>query len=128
MMSIQNDTTYIFNFFATWCEPCVKEFPAFQRFSAGVADKKVKLIFVSLDFRKDLSKRLMPFLQKHHVKNEVVLLNETDYNSWIDRVDSGWDGNLPATLVINNGTHVRTMFAKEFTYASLEATMKPFLP
>ena len=62
MMSQKNDTTYIFNFFATWCVPCVKEFPAFQRFSARYADKKMKLIFVSLDFKKDFSKRLLPFL------------------------------------------------------------------
>ena len=125
MMSRQNDTTYIFNFFATWCEPCVEEFPSFQRFSSCYAQEKMRLIFVSLDFKKDFSKRLLPFLQKHHVKNEVVLLDEPDYNSWIDHVDSGWDGNLPATLVINNGTHIHQMFAKDFTYASLEAAMKP---
>ncbi len=106
----------------------MQEFPAFQRFSANSADKKVRLIFVSLDFKKDFSKRLLPFLKKNHVKNEVVLLDEPDYNSWIDRVDTTWDGNLPATLVINNGTHVRKMFAREFTYASLETAMKPFLP
>ena len=128
MMSRENDTTYIFNFFATWCEPCVKEFPAFQRFSARYANKKVKLIFVSLDFKKDFSKRLLPFLKKNHVKNEVVLLDEPDYNSWIDRVDTAWDGNLPATLVINNGKHVHQIFAQDFTYASLGTAMKPFLP
>ncbi len=128
MMSQKNDTTYIFNFFATWCEPCVKEFPAFQRFSARYVGKKMRLIFVSLDFKKDLSKRLLPFLKKNHVKNEVVLLDEPDYNSWIDRVDSAWNGDLPTTLVINNGTHLHQIFAKDFTYASLETAMKPFLP
>jgi thiol-disulfide isomerase/thioredoxin len=128
MMSQKNDTTYIFNFFATWCQPCVEEFPAFQRFSARYAGKKMRLIFVSLDFKKDFQKRLLPFLKKNHVKNEVVLLDEPDYNSWIDNVDSTWDGNLPATLVINNGKHLRQMFAREFTNASLETAMKPFLP
>jgi thiol-disulfide isomerase/thioredoxin len=128
MMSQTNDTTYIFNFFATWCAPCVEEFPVFQRFSARYAGKKEKLIFVSLDFKKDFEKRLLPFLKKNHVRNQVVLLDETDYNSWIDRVDTNWDGNLPATLVINNGKHFRQMFAKEFTYTQLETAMKPFLP
>lgn len=128
MMSRENDTTYIFNFFATWCEPCVKEFPSFQRFSAGVADKKVKIIFVSLDFKKEFKTRLLPFLKKRRVSDPVVLLDEPDYNSWIDRVDSTWDGNLPTTLVINNGKHLRHLFAQDFTYASLETAMKPFVP
>jgi thiol-disulfide isomerase/thioredoxin len=128
MMSRENDTTYIFNFFATWCVPCVKEFPSFQRFSERYASKKIKLVFVSLDFKKDFEKRLLPFLKKHKVKNETVLLDETDYNSWIDRVDSTWDGNIPATLAINNRKHVRQMFANDFTYSSLETAMKPFLP
>ncbi len=128
MMSQQNDTTYIFNFFATWCEPCVKEFPAFQRFSSRYAGKKMRLIFVSLDFKKDFSKRLLPFLKKKHVKNEVVLLDEPNGNSWIDNVDSTWDGGLPATLVVNNQKHIRQIFARDFTYTLLETAMKPFLP
>ena len=127
MMSQENDTTYIFNFFATWCEPCVEEFPSFQRFSNAYANKKMRLVFVSLDFKKDYKTRLLPFLKKNHVKNETVLLDEPDYNSWIDKVDSTWDGNLPATLVVNNEKHIRKIFAREFTYTSLQAAMKPFL-
>ncbi len=126
MMARQNDTTYVFNFFATWCEPCVEEFPAFQRFAAHYANRKMRLVFVSLDFRKNYRKRLLPFLKKNHVRNEVGLLDEPDYNSWIDRVDSVWDGGLPATLVIHNRKHVRKMFARELTYDSLEAVIEPF--
>jgi thiol-disulfide isomerase/thioredoxin len=128
MMSAKNDTTFIFNFFATWCQPCMKEFPAFQRFSTLYANQEMRLIFVSIDFKKDFKKRLLPFVQKNRVKNEVVLLDEPNYNSWIDKVDSSWDGSLPATLVINNGKHVHQIFAREFTFDSLEAAMKPFLP
>jgi thiol-disulfide isomerase/thioredoxin len=127
MMARQNDTTYIFNFFATWCEPCVEEFPDFQRFAENYAGKKIKLVFVSLDFRKDYRKRLLPFLKKNHVTNEAVLLDETDYNSWIDKVDTAWDGNIPATLVLNNNKHIRKMFALEFIYDSLTSAIEPFL-
>ena len=128
MMACQNDTTYIFNFFATWCEPCVEEFPAFQRFADNSSNKKVRLVFVSLDFRKDYRKRLLPFLKKNHVTNEVVLLDEPNYNSWIDKVDSTWDGNIPATLVINNNKHIRKMFAEELNYDSLVSAIEPFFP
>ena len=127
MMARQTDTTYVFNFFATWCVPCVEELPSFQEFAEQMAGRKVKIIFVSLDFRKDYRKRLIPFVKKHHMEQQVILLDEPDYNSWIDSVDGSWDGNLPATLVVNNRKHIRTMFAEAFTPSSLEAKLDPLL-
>jgi thiol-disulfide isomerase/thioredoxin len=127
MMARQNDTTYIFNFFATWCQPCVEEFPIFKPFMEHRDHDKVKLIFVSLDFTKDYKTRLLPFLKKNHVRNEVVLLDETDYNSWIDRVDSTWDGGLPATFIINNGKHFQKMFAQAFTYDGIVSSIERYL-
>lgn len=128
MMTAPNDTTYVFNFFATWCEPCVQEFPNFQKLSENFATQKLRVIFVSLDFTKDFKKKLLPFLKKRHVANTVILLDEPDYNSWIDRVDTNWNGNLPMTLIINNAKHTRQAFAHDFIYDSLVATIKPFLP
>lgn len=127
VMSVQNDTTYIFNFFATWCVPCVEEFPNFQKYSQENADKKIKVVFVSLDFKKDYRKRLLPFLKARQVKNSVMLLDETDYNSWIDKIDSAWDGDIPATLIVNNSTHRREIYHRELSYSELETAIKPFL-
>ena len=42
------------------------------------------------------------FIIKHNIKNRVVLLDEIDYNSWIDKVDSNWSGAIPATIFIGN--------------------------
>lgn len=127
-MSRQTDTTYIFNFFATWCEPCVHEFPNFQQFAKVHSSQKVKIVFVSLDFKKEFSKHLIPFLKKHRVREDVMLLDETDYNSWIDKVDSSWNGDLPATLILNNSKGMRKLISKECSEAELESSIKPFLP
>jgi thiol-disulfide isomerase/thioredoxin len=127
MMTAQNDTTYVFNFFATWCEPCVKEFPNFQKLADDNQDKAFKLVFVSLDFKKAFKNKLLPFLKKRQVTEQTVLLDEPDYNSWIDKVSKDWDGNLPMTLVINNARHVRQVYAHDFTYDSLRTTIEPFL-
>jgi len=53
----QNDTTYVINFWATWCAPCVKELPYFETLTKKYADQKVKVILVSLDFSKQLEKQ-----------------------------------------------------------------------
>jgi len=128
MLHRQSDTTYLFNFWATWCQPCVTEFPEFQKFAAENASRKFKLIFVSLDFKKEANKSVAKFLLDHSVHESVYLLDETDYNSWIDQVDSSWEGNLPTTLVVNNATHIHKIFPTELTGADLREAVTPFIP
>ena len=49
MLSAESDTIYVINFWATWCKPCVKEMPYFEKLGANFADKKLKVILISLD-------------------------------------------------------------------------------
>jgi thiol-disulfide isomerase/thioredoxin len=128
MLARQNDTTYLYNFFATWCAPCVKEFSNFQKFADENVGKKFKLVFVSMDFVKDIDKSLIPFVKKKNVAQEVYLLDETDYNSWINKVDSTWSGGLPASLVVNSGKSIHRMYEKEFTFEQLDQAVKPSIP
>lgn len=101
-LSKENDTTYIINFWATWCGPCVKELPNFEKISADNKKEKIKVILVSLDFFKTYQKRLLPFISKQNIKSKVILLNDPDSNSWIEKVDKNWSGAIPATLIYKN--------------------------
>lgn len=127
MIGHESDTTFVYNFWATWCSPCVKEFPDFQALESKFPGSKLKVVFISLDFLKDKERALLPFVKKHDVRNSVYLLDETDYNSWIDKVDSSWEGNLPATLVVNNSKHVRRFYPQEFAAEALSDSVKQFL-
>ncbi|GAB3583376.1 TlpA family protein disulfide reductase [Hymenobacter daeguensis] len=121
------DTTYIVNFWATWCAPCVKELPGFEQIRAANATKKVKVLLVSLDYASQLDKKVKPFVKQRGLKSEVVLLNEADPNSYIEKVDAKWSGALPFTLIVNNKTRQRTTFEQELTPAELAAALQKFL-
>lgn len=95
----QNDTTYVINFWATWCAPCVKELPYFEKLHQVMADQKIKVILVSLDFRKDLESKLKPFLVQRQISASVAALVDSKQQLWIDKVDPNWSGAVPATLV-----------------------------
>ena len=41
----KNDTVYVYNFWATWCKPCVAELPYFEQLQANYTDKKLKVVF-----------------------------------------------------------------------------------
>ena len=118
LLNKQNDTTYVINFWATWCMPCVRELPYFQQIHDEFSQEKVKVILVSLDFLKHLDSRLKPFLQKNKLSPEVILLNDPDSNAWIDKVSPDWSGAIPATIVYNK--NFRNFYEKSFTYEELQ--------
>ena len=60
-----SDTTYIVNFWATWCKPCVAELPEFEKLHTESKDKKIKVLLVSMDFKEELDKKLKTFLEKN---------------------------------------------------------------
>lgn len=92
-----SDKLRIFNFWATWCAPCVKEMPAFEK--VHEANPAVDLIFISMDDGRK-PERVTSFIEKRGVKAPVYLLDEVDFNSWIDKVSKSWSGAIPATLFV----------------------------
>jgi thiol-disulfide isomerase/thioredoxin len=102
------DTTYVVNFWATWCKPCVEELPLFEKLIAeasapGWAGRPVRVLMVSMDFPKDIQRKLVPFVAERNLQRHVVALADMDYNAWIDKVSTEWDGAIPFTLVYRRG-------------------------
>lgn len=115
----QNDTTYVFNFWATWCRPCVAELPYFEEMNKANADKKIKVVLISLDFKRQLD-GLNKFVSDRKIQSQVYLLDELNYNSWIDKIDTTWSGAIPITLIINNKKQYHKFYEKGFTLDELE--------
>jgi len=120
------DTTYVINFWATWCKPCVEELPYFEELHNKYGNEKVKVILVSLDFPKQLESKLYPFVDKHQLKSEVLALIDTDYNSWIDRVDPSWGGAIPVTVIYRKDK--RTFIGEQLAnFEELDQLVSSFL-
>ncbi len=114
-----SDTTYIINFWATWCKPCIEELPNFEAVQKQYAGQPVQVVLVSMDFAKDLDKKVVPFVNRHKLQSTVFLLDEPDQNAWIDLVDPSWSGAIPATLFVNNARKQRLFLEKPITLAQL---------
>ncbi len=125
LLQKSNDTTYVINFWATWCKPCIKELPAFEKLNKNYSDQKVKVLLVSLDFPKQLESQVIPFVEKRDIISEVVLLNDPDANSWIPKVDTSWTGAIPATLMYTK--QHRKFYERSFTFSDLESELKSML-
>ena len=65
-------------------------------------------------------------MQKHGLKSEVLLLNETDPNTWLAKIDPQWSGAIPFTLVLNQRTQQRATFERPLSPAELRAVLQKF--
>lgn len=114
----QHHSIHVINFWATWCGPCVKELPQFAKLAKEHPEIDISL--VSIDFVEDLETKVIPFIEKKGITFRVLLIDDIDYNKWIDLVDPSWTGAIPATLIIEPATGKRIFLEKEFENDELE--------
>jgi len=121
----KDDKVYVINFWATWCAPCVKELPYFEKLNSTYINKNVEVILVSLDFPHLYDKKLKPFIKEKKLASKVIALDDVDMNSWIPKVDKSWSGSIPATIIFKNDNS--KFYEQSFTYEELEKEVKQFL-
>ena len=123
-LNTTDDKTYVVNFWATWCAPCVKELPHFEKLNKEYS-QDVEVILVSLDFPSKYETKLKPYIRIKNLKSKVIALNDVDSNTWIPKVDESWTGAIPATVIFNKNE--RKFYEKSFNYDELETEVKQFL-
>ncbi len=116
------ETTYVLNFWATTCPPCLKEMPHFSELNAKYIDENVKIVLISLDQNKGSEERVKRFVQKHKITPEVVILKDDNYSAWTGKIDPSWYGALPATL-IKKGDKSIFQFGIYESYEDLEKSV-----
>lgn len=125
LLNKQGDKVYVVNFWATWCAPCIKEIPHFEKLNANYKNKNVEVLLVSLDFPFNYDKKLKPYIEKHKLQSKVVALDDPDMNSWMSKVNEEWTGAIPITIIYNK--EKRQFYERTFTYKELEEEVKQFL-
>lgn len=119
----KDDGIYVINFWASWCRPCVAEMPNFETLANDFRSNNVKVVFISLDFKRDLES-VKKFVADKRINSPVYLLDEPDYDSWIDKVNAKWSGAIPATL-ISQGNR-KEFYEQTFDYQTLTEKIKHF--
>jgi peroxiredoxin len=90
------------NIWATWCGPCVSEFPDLVIIDRMYRGRPFEFISISAD-KPAKKEGVLEFLQKHEASNKNYIFNKDDVYEMIEAVDPEWQGALPYTLLIEPG-------------------------
>lgn len=119
IMTEPSSQVKVINFWATWCAPCIKELPLFERL--GQQRKDVSVTLVSMDMDLDPNpEKVHKFVTRKKLTSSVLILDETNPNVYIDKIEKDWSGALPATIVINTTTGKRVFVERELHEGELE--------
>ena len=125
LLNKKDNKTYVVNFWATWCGPCVKELPYFEKLNKDYKDNNVEVILVSLDFPKMKERKLIPYVEKQNIQSKVIHFDDVNEQYWIADIDESWTGAIPATLIYNKDK--RKFYEQSFTQEELEQELQTFL-
>ena len=98
LLQAQRGKPVVLNFWATWCEPCVAEFPDLVRL-AREQSGRLQVIAVSIDVEEDRDAKVIPFLQQQDAPFVSYLKRAKDDEAFINHIDSTWSGAIPATFI-----------------------------
>src|ERR1022692_1200600 len=117
------DHPLIVNFWATYCGPCIKEIPYFERLAGQQKEKKVELLLISVDLPDYYPSKITLFINEKKFASSVWWLNESNADYFCPKVDKSWTGGIPSTLFVNNKTHYRKFFERQLTELQAEENL-----
>lgn len=112
----------LLNVWATWCGPCVAEFPVILEIREKYKDQGFELYFVSTDMREDRDK-VEEFLKQQKI-DFMTFLKAGNDSDFIEKLHGEWSGALPASFVYDAEGNLVNFWTGDATFEEFEEQIK----
>jgi peroxiredoxin len=104
---LQNNTDKLrlINIWATWCGPCITEFPDLVEINRMYRGRDFEMVTISAD-DPSIQAKVLKSLKAHQASTTNFHFNSDDKYSLINAVDAQWQGALPYTIIVEPGGKV----------------------
>ena len=101
---LKNDTDKLrlINVWATWCGPCVLEYPDFIEMQRMYGERAFEFVSISAD-KPAQKEKALAFLEKKDSALDNYLFAKDDNYALIEAIDPDWQGALPYTVLVEPG-------------------------
>ena len=115
----------LLNFWATWCPPCLEEFPALVKINSNYKAKGLEVIGISMNDVSEMND-LQAFLRKQKAPFTVYLAG-TVADAFYKTIDKRWSSEIPLTMIYDKDGKLRYFHNDACTYAQFEKDVQSLL-
>jgi thiol-disulfide isomerase/thioredoxin len=127
LVRAQHGKVVLLSFWATWCVPCLAEFPEIVEIEKSYRDRGVVVISVSADAPRTIESSLVPFLDKNKPGFPVYFMQTDDVEKFLHIIDPEWAGDIPATYFINREGEVASKRFSAMSREEMEQALEALL-
>jgi thiol-disulfide isomerase/thioredoxin len=114
------------NVWATWCVPCVAEFPDLVKIY-NEYNKEVEFLSLSVDFGEKADSLVSAFMKNQSAKFPVYIVKEESSEKVINLLNTEWSGAIPATFIYDKKGNLKKFILGAQDYARFKQNIDSLL-
>ena len=120
IISGRNNKVLFLNVWATWCAPCIEEFPAIVELNKRNKNN-LEIIALSVDLPSEIESRVAPFIKKQGASFKIIVADEKSSNDMINMLDTTWSGAVPVTFIFDKNGKKQKVLVGAHSFEQMQA-------